>query len=186
VLDRPQRGEHRLGIGRVEQLDRALQDDRAAVHLAGLDVVHRRAEDLDAVGERLLDGVQSRERGQQRRVHVHHAPREAREEGVVEDRHVAGEDDEPDVALVQPVADRRVARRAVAERRGLEHPRRHARSGGTLERPGAGLVRRDRHHLDVAPVDGVEQRLQVGPLARGEHPDPRAHAARAAVTRSFG
>ena len=57
----------------------ALGDDRAGVD-ALVDEVHGDAEDLDPVGERLLDRADAREGRQQRRVDVDHAVREAREE----------------------------------------------------------------------------------------------------------
>ena len=65
-------------VGRRE-IDRALQDDRAGVD-ALVDEVHRHAEHLDAVGERLLDRADAGEGGQQRRVDVDHALGEAAEE----------------------------------------------------------------------------------------------------------
>ena len=68
------------GRARVGQLDGALGDDPAGVD-ALVDVVDGHAEDLDAVGERLLDGAQAREGRQQRRVDVDDALGEAREEG---------------------------------------------------------------------------------------------------------
>ena len=66
--------------------------------------------DLHAVGDGLLDRADAGERRQQRRVDVDHALREAREERRVEQLHVAGEHDELDAALLQPVGDRGVAR----------------------------------------------------------------------------
>jgi hypothetical protein len=185
VLDRPQRREHLGRIGGVRQLDRALQQDRPAVHLAGLDVVHGHAEHLRPVRERLLDRAQPGERGQQRRVHVDDAPDKALEEHVVEDRHVAGEDDEPDLALLEPVRDRGVALAPPRELAALEDRRLHARRPRALECPRRRLVGRDPDDVHRTTVHAVEQRLEVRALARGEHADP--HAARAsATTRSFG
>ena len=61
VLERAQRGEHLVGLARVRQLDRALQDHRAGVD-AGVDEVDGHAEHLHAVGERLLDRRRGRGR----------------------------------------------------------------------------------------------------------------------------
>ena len=60
----------------VRQLDRALQDDRPGVD-ALVDEVDGDAEDLDAVVDRLLDRVETRERRQQRRMDVDHPVRKA-------------------------------------------------------------------------------------------------------------
>src|SRR5215213_2207931 len=56
VLDRAQRVADRLGLRGRREVDRALQDDRAGVD-ALVDEVDGDAEDLDAVGDRLLDGA---------------------------------------------------------------------------------------------------------------------------------
>ena len=108
VLERAQGGEYLVRVRRARQLDGALQDDRPAVDLSGLDEVDGDAEDLRAVGEGLLDRAHAGEGGKQRRVHVDDPAREAFEERVVEDRHVAGEDDERDLAFIEPVRDRSV------------------------------------------------------------------------------
>ena len=114
------------------QVDGALGDDRPGVH-ALVDEVDGDAEDLDAVVERLLDRVEAREGGQQRRVHVDHAVREARPGSRARQLHVAGEHDELDPARGEPGRHRSVARRPVGEvlareRRGRRCPRSRARS----------------------------------------------------------
>ena len=63
----------------VRQVDRALEDDRPGVD-ALVDEVDGDAEDLDAVGERLLDRADARERRQQRGMDVDDALGEAAEE----------------------------------------------------------------------------------------------------------
>src|SRR6185295_11480401 len=118
------------------------------------------------------------------RVDVDDPPGEPLEEDVLEDRHVAGQDDEADLALLEPVGDRSVALGPGGVVRAREHPGRHAVRRGAFELPRLGLVRSDGDDLDLAAVNGVKQRLEVRALARGEHPDP--HAARASATRSFG
>ena len=79
MLERAQRVAHLAGVGRRRQVERALEDDRAGVD-ALVDEVDGHAEHLDAVGERLLDRADARERRQQRRVHVDDALGEAGEE----------------------------------------------------------------------------------------------------------
>ena len=98
MLERAQRREHLSRLARVGQLDGALQDHRAGVD-AGVDEVDGHAEDLDAVGERLLDRAETGERGQQRGVHVDDGAGEAREESLAEQLHVAGEHDQARAAL---------------------------------------------------------------------------------------
>ena len=57
---------------------------------------------------------------------VDHRVREALEERLAEQLHVAGEHDQPRAALLQPVGQRLVARLAVRVLRAREHRRRHA------------------------------------------------------------
>ena len=174
VLERLQGRAHGGGVRRVGQLDGALGDDRARVD-ALVDEVDGHAEDLHAVGERLLDRADARERGQQRRVHVDHPAREAREEGGVDELHVAREHDELDPRAVEPRRHREVARPAVGVLRGRERAHRHAGRRGAVQRAGTRLVRAHGHDLDaVAAVHVVEDRLQVRALARREDADVHA------------
>ena len=98
VLDRPEPVTDLIRIRDVRELERSLQDDRPGVH-ALVDEVHRDAEHLHAVLERLLDRPDARERGQQRGMHVDHPLREAPEERGADELHVAGEHDELDLLL---------------------------------------------------------------------------------------
>ena len=161
VLERAQRREHLAGVGGVGQLHGALQDHGPAVD-ARVDEVDGHAEHLDAVVERLLDRAEPGEGGQQRGMHVDHRAREAREEGLPEQLHVAGEHDQARAARGKPLRQRLVALVAAGVVGAREHGRRHVARAGTLERRGVGDVRGDRHDLRLAAVDGVEQRLQVG------------------------
>ena len=164
----------RRRVGPLGHVERALGDDRAGVD-ALVDEVHGHARDLDAVGHGLLDGADAGEGREERRVDVDDALREAREERRVEELHVAGEHDELDAALRQPVGDRRVAGRAAVEVGDREHARRHAGVRRPLERPGAGLVRADGDDIDVATaVELVEDGLQVRAVARRQHADLHA------------
>src|SRR4051812_2033720 len=116
---------------------------------------------------------------------VDDAPGEALEEHVLEDRHVAGEDHKLNLALAQPVGDRRVPRRPARELTALEDRRGHAGRPRAPARARGRLVGGARHDLGLAAVHPVEQRLEVRSLARGQDADP--HAARASrTTRSFG
>ena len=163
----------------VRQLERALGDDRPGVDPL-VDEVDGDAEHLHAVVERLLDHAHAREGGQQRGMHVDHAIREAGEEAGLEQRHVAGEHDQLDVAAGEEVGDRGVARRAVGVRGERELGGRHARARRALERGRPRLVGGDRHDLDaVAAVKSVEDGLEVRAGAGREHADPH-------TTSSFG
>ena len=173
MLDRLQAGVDRAGIARVGQLDRALEDDRARVD-PFIDEVDRHAEDLDPVLDGLLDRPHAGEGGQQRGVDVDDPVGEARHEARVEDRHVAGEHDELDPLLDQPVAHGGIARGPRAELRAQEDPRPHARGVGTLERARRALVAGNGDDLDLATVNAVQQRLEVRALARREDADPHA------------
>ena len=103
----------------------------------------------------------------------------------VEQLHVAGEHDQLDAALLEPVGHRRVARGAVGESSPREHARRDARRARRARSAGApGCSEPTATISTVAAVDGVEQRLQVGARARDEDAD--AHAATLRGTASFG
>ena len=175
--------EHVLARARVRKLERALQDDRAGVD-ALVDEVHRDAEDLHPVRERLPDRVEAGEGGQQRRMHVD----DARAGSAAGTRASAA------------ACSRRARRAARRGRRSSRRARRRALRGRRSRRAGtspsarrraarararrAGLVGRDRRDDDpLRPaVERVEDRLQVRAGARGE--DGEAELAHAAA--SFG
>ncbi len=91
-----------------------------------------------------------------------------------EQLHVPGEHDEVDLALLEPVADRAVARVAVRRSRRREDAGLDPGLLGARERPRPRLVRDDPDDLDLPlPVQLVEDRLQVGAAARGEHRDAK-------------
>src|ERR1700677_2019775 len=54
MLERTQRSEHLVWLACVRQLHGSLQNDGPGIH-AGVDEVHGHTEDLDPIGERLLD-----------------------------------------------------------------------------------------------------------------------------------
>ena len=92
VLDRVEAREQRLlGVAR-ENRDRLREDDRPTVERV-VDQVDRHAGDGRPRRERVADGVGARERGQERRVDVEHAPAEGVEEDRPDEAHVPGEDD---------------------------------------------------------------------------------------------
>ena len=188
VLDRAQRRRGRPP-GRVASGSSIarLQDDRAGVD-ALVDEVDGHPEDLHAVVDRLLDRAHAREGGQQRRVDVDDPVGEAGHEAGVEERHVAGEHDQLDAALDEPVGHRGVARRAIPELRAREDrasPRPPPRARSSARAPGwseaTATISTSR------PWTRVEQRLEVRALARGEDADPhRLRLAARPPTRSFG
>ena len=96
-----------------------------------------------------------------------HDPVEALEERGPQQVHVARADDERHAVPDEPVGHGRVSLLAALVVVELEDGRRDAGRCGPLERPRAGLVRRDRR--DGQPR--VDQRLQVRALARDEHAD---------------
>ena len=65
VLDGVQALEHGVGVGRVRDLDRSLQDDRPGID-AVINEMDGDAEHLDAVVDRLLDRGEPGKRGEQR------------------------------------------------------------------------------------------------------------------------
>ena len=73
-------------------------------------------------------------------MHVQDGAREARQEPGREDRHVAREHDEPHPVRVEPVGDRRVARRPVGVLVEREDGGRHPGRPRPLERAGRRLV----------------------------------------------
>jgi hypothetical protein len=91
---------------------------------------------------------------------------EAADEARAEQLHEAREHDELGAAGLDPVAERVVARVAVGMVGDREDRRLDSGGGRPLEAPRALTARADADDLDpVAPVDGVEQRLEVAALA---------------------
>ena len=169
------------GVARVWRLERALKHDRPGVD-ALVDEVHGDAEDLDAVLDGLLDRAHAREGGQQRGMDVEDPVGEARHEARVEDRHVAGEDDELDALGLEPIGDCGIALGPRAVLRAQEYARRNAGRRRPGQRRRRRLIAGYRDHLDLVAVDAVEQRLEVRALARGQDPDLQAASPR----RNFG
>ena len=100
------------------------------------------------------------------------APGKRLQERARQQRHVAGEHDELDVALGEPVGDRGVARGAVGVVADREDGGLDARVARALAAPPRRrLVGRDADDERLVAVDGVQQRLQVRPRAGGEHAD---------------
>ena len=85
-----------VGVVRIEDGDCALEDDGAVIE-ALVDEVDGAAGDFDSVIERLLLGVETGERGQQRRMDIEDAVGEGGDEAGREQAHVTGEADEVDV-----------------------------------------------------------------------------------------
>ena len=97
--------------------------------------------------------------------------REAVEEVVAEQLHVAGEHHQAGAPAVHPVGQ--LARRVGAVGVGAagEGGGGDALFGGTLQGGGSVAARGDGDDLRLAAVDGVDERLQVGAGARDEHGD---------------
>ena len=106
---------------------------------------------------------------------VDHALREARQEARIQQLHVAREHDELDPGRLQPVGHRQVAGAPVLELRARERPGGHAGAARPLERPRLRLVGAHGDDLDAfAPVDRVEDGLEIRALAGGEDADLHA------------
>jgi hypothetical protein len=135
------------------------------------------AHDRDAVFDRLLDGPEARKRGQQGGVDVHDAPGETANEGTPEQVHEAGEHDQVYRLLLEPVAEREVARVAVRMVDQRVDSRLHPGVPRTLQTGRALAARGDTHHLDpFASVHRIQNRLEVGALSGDKHADAEGHA----------
>jgi len=147
-----------------------------------VDEVDRDAGDLDPVLDRLLDGAETREGGQQRRVDVDDTARETADEAGCQELHETGEHDQVNRPRLEPAGQRLVAPgavRLVGEREDAGLDPRRLRPPETASGGPAGGHRR---YLDLRVAEIVDQRLQVRPVTRDEDCDPKAHAA----TRSTG
>src|SRR4051794_7941869 len=89
VLQRAQEVVQSLAVDAVRDVDRRLEQYRPAVD-ALVDEVDGDPRDLDAVGERVGDSIESGERREERRVDVHDAIRESGEERGGQQLHVPG------------------------------------------------------------------------------------------------
>jgi hypothetical protein len=141
---------------------------------------------LDAMVERLLDGIEPGERREQRGVDVDHPVAESGHELRRQQLHVARQHDQVDPQIGHPIADRAVSRLAIVVVRALEDRRLDPRAASSLERHRVGVVGAHGDDLDpAAPVHPVQDRLQVRPRSRGEHRYAKRIAQRAAGTTSI-
>ena len=142
----------------------------------------------DPVLERLADRVEARERRQQRRVDVDHPVRRsgARTPARAAACSRRGRRGRPRAPSSQSAIARSRASRSAYSSAGKTAVSTPA-AARPLERPRLGLVGADRDDLDpVAAVQLVEDRLQVGPGARGEHRRRGSVTLAARRRRSFG
>ena len=136
---------------------------------------------LDAGGELLLDRVRAGEAGQQRGVDVDDRVGEAVEERRCQQVHVAGEHDELDALLLEPVRHRRVARGAVGVSR---RARTHGRIAASGARRSAGASRRfDATATTGRPASSSACRFVPSPLT--STPITRSLRSRARPARRF-
>src|SRR3954451_18135507 len=142
-------------VPRIGKLERPLEDDRAAVD-ALVDEMHGNSGQLYAVVECLLDRVDAREGGQQRRVDVDDPVREALDESRREDLHETREHHELCARRLDPVAERNVALGPAAVVARREDRRLDARGLSPLEPTSVGLVRPDADDLDGVAMHGVD------------------------------
>src|ERR1700730_961354 len=158
-------GMQRLGAVAGFDGNRRLEKDRARVDLVG-DQVDRAAGDLDAVRQRLLDGVHGpAESRQQRGVDVQYPAREGAHELGAQDAVVAGVHDQLHSPGPQPIAHG-----SVPLREGTESPLRELPHCDAMppRKPGGsagGPVGGHRHYF-VAALDQVPE---VAALAAGKH-----------------
>src|SRR5436305_3302027 len=141
-------------------LDLALQDYWSGIDPL-VDEVDADAGDVGARVERLANRIESGEGGQQGGVDVDDAVAEARDEAGAEQLHVAGEDDQVSVALLDPLGHRRVTLATIAEVLAREESNRNPRRSGPFDRRRSALVRADPNDLDsLAHMDAIQDRLQ--------------------------
>ena len=171
VLDRLDPGVQGLRCVAGKHRDRLLAQHRACIDPL-VDEVHGGTGLGDAGSERVLDGMDARERRQERGVHVDDAAREAVEEARCEQMHVACADNEIDTVQAKPARHVGVACLAVGIAGEREGGGREPGALGALERARAGDVGGDRSDGQA----GVEQRLEVRALPAGEHAYASAHA----------
>ena len=116
----------------------------------------------------------SAELGQQRGMHVEHAPAERRGHLGRHEAHVSRQRDE----LHAVVGERAGEFRTVGRVRRPEHDARDPGALGAREGARVGPVRRDEHDVTAASVTArgemVEDGLEIGAAAAGEHADPGA------------
>jgi hypothetical protein len=147
-----------------------LQHDGTAIELARHEV-HGRAADVNAVLERLLLGVETREGRQKRRVDVHDPIGKRLEQRRADQPHEAGETDERDVSRAQLARERAivvVARGKVAR----QHDERLDTGGlRACESGRLSAIRDDHGDLGVESSigDGVADRLQIRAAPGNQH-----------------
>ena len=135
------------------------------------------AADLYSVVDRLLLGVESRERGQQRRMDVEDAVGERLDERRTDEAHEAGQADKPDVAGAQLLDESAVI--CVAGRKGAmrETYRLDLGRPRSIQSSGILAVGNDDRNRRVQVADGnrVNQRLEIAATTGDENPETPVH-----------
>ena len=170
MLDREHAGGQRLGSVVVVYRHRALDDDRARIHL-GDDEMHAGAVNLDPGGDRARVRIEPLEGGQQRRVDVEHAAGPVPDEPRRQQPHEAGEADEIDAVCFEHRLHRALERLAVLAMRGVIDDRgRHPGGAGVQQAAGIGTVRQNERDLrrEGLRPGGLDQRGHVGAAAGNE------------------
>ena len=149
--------------------ERPLGDDLPAVERR-IDIVDRHTEDLDAVFQRLFDGMRPAECRQQRRVDVDDPSAVSPQQHVADDAHVPRQADQLHAGLVEPPHDLAlvVGLRGILFRGEYECLDPVPRS--PLHNPGAGFVADHQHHpgRDLSPLAGRGDSLEVRAAAAGK------------------
>ena len=161
-----------MGIGMVIALvgKGPLGDDASAVQL-GVDVMDRHAEDLDAVFQRLLDGMRPAEGRQQRGVDVDDPPAVGPQQHVAHNAHIARQADQLHARGIQPRDDLPlvVGLRGILLRREDERP--DLVSGSPFDHLRTGFVADHQHDFGIqhAPLAGRDDGFEVRAAAAGEN-----------------
>ena len=147
-------GGESVGVVSGKDGDGFLEEDDAVVELL-VDEVDGASNDVDAVVEGLLLGVEAREGRQQRRMDVQNAVGEGLNEFTREQAHVSSEADEIDVMLVEAGDDFGVMLSALASA-GLDGDGIEAERAGGVETGCVGLVGDDDGDLAAGEFAGVD------------------------------
>ena len=131
----------------------------------------RHAEDLDAVFQRLLDGMRPAEGRQQRGVDVDDPPAVGPQQHVAHNAHVARQADQLHARGIQPRDDLPlvVGLRGILLRREDERP--DPVSGSPFDHLRTGFVADHQHHFGIqhAPLAGRDDGFEVRAAAAGEN-----------------
>lgn len=146
-----------------------LQEDRTVVDVL-INEMNRDTSDRGSPREGIVNGVDARERREQRRVDIQDAILESTDQHRGENPHKSCQADEPHVMLIEKVDEVAITRFATGEGVGIDEDRGNARAFRTDQCESLGLIREDDGDArsEASRPHRVDDGLEIGALPRAQ------------------